>query len=72
MAASGLDVRLKSPFNKVTKLENGNFAVHLEDGTTIEGEKVLSAMGRPPLVDQLNLPAAGVEAEKGGIKVDEY
>lgn len=72
MTHTGLDVRLKSPFNKVTKLENGNVAVHLEDGTTVEAEKILSALGRPPLVDQLNLPAAGVEVEKGGIKVDEF
>ena len=69
---SGIDLRLKSPFSKVTKLDNGHLQVHLADGTVLEAEKVLSALGRPPLVDELNLPAAGVETDKGGVKVDDF
>ena len=39
MKKLGLDLRLKAPFNKVTKdAESGHLRVHLEDGTFIEAE----------------------------------
>ena len=46
-----LDCRINSPFTGVEKLENGMFRVNLADGTHIEAEKVLSAVGRPPNVE---------------------
>ena len=67
-----LDCRINTPFTGVEKLDNGMMRVNLADGTCIEAEKVLSAVGRPPNVDSLKLENAGVEVVKGAIKVDEY
>jgi len=68
----GLKYRLKAPFNNVEKLENGMFRVNMVDGSHIDAEVVLSALGRPPLVEPLKLENAGVEVVKGAVKVDEF
>lgn len=54
--------------------ESGLKTVTLANGDVIEGvDTVLMATGRAPLVDPLNLPAAGVEQKEGGyIVTDEY
>ena len=44
----------------------------LENGTIIESEVVLAAMGRPPNLDDLKLVNAGVEIENGAVKIDDY
>lgn len=72
MAKLHLDCRLNSPFTSVEKLDNGLLRVNLADGTFVDAEKVLSALGRPPAVDDLNLGNAGVEVVKGAVKVDEW
>lgn len=46
--------------------------VNLSDGTSIQANKILSALGRPPNVEPLELDKAGVEVVNGAIKVDEY
>jgi len=50
-----LDCRVNTPFTGVEKLDNGMYRVNLADGTSIEAEKVLSAIGRPPNVADLKL-----------------
>jgi mycothione reductase len=51
----------------------GDIAVELDDGTTVEGDLLLAATGRIPNGDRLNLAAGGVDAyEDGRIVVDEY
>ena len=50
-----LDCRINTPFTGVEKLDNGMYRVNLADGTSIEAERVLSAIGRPPNVDSLQL-----------------
>lgn len=72
MKKLGLDVRLKTPFEKVTKNDDGSFKVHLKDGTSVEGEKVMVALGRPPNVDPLCLENTDVVVEKRAVKVDEF
>ncbi len=69
-----LDVRLKTPFTKVTKDEaSGKLSVHTgTDGEVIETDKVLIALGRPPNVLGLGLEEIGVQLEKGSVKVDEH
>ena len=59
MTKLGLDVRLKSPFDKVTQSDDG-LCVHLRDGTTIIAEKVLQATGRPPLTKSMGLEELGI------------
>lgn len=70
MKKLGMDVRLKTPFTKVTKGENGVLSVHLNDGSTVEGEKCLIALGRPPNVEPLALENTDVKVEKRAIVVD--
>lgn len=72
MAKLHLDCRLNAPFKSVEKLENGLLRVNLEDGTFVDAERVLSALGRPPAVDDLTLGNAGIEVVKGAVKVDEW
>mmetsp|Transcript_12465 Transcript_12465/g.20942 ORF Transcript_12465/g.20942 Transcript_12465/m.20942 type:complete len:154 (+) Transcript_12465:655-1116(+) len=72
MKKLGLDCRPNTPFKSVEKLENGLFRVLLDDGTHIDAEKVLSALGRPPNFAPLKLENAGVEVENNAIKVDDF
>lgn len=72
MKKLGMDVRLKTPFTKVTKGDNGMLSVHLNDGTTVEGEKCLIALGRPPNVEPLALENTDVKVEKRAVVVDEF
>ena len=45
-------------------------AVHCNDGRVVEGSHVLLAIGSVPNSEDLGLEAAGIESEKGYIKVD--
>jgi dihydrolipoamide dehydrogenase len=62
---------------KLEKAQVGKKAVKLtvvaKDGksSTIDVERVLVAVGRAPIVDDIGLDKAGVEVEKGFIKVDD-
>jgi dihydrolipoamide dehydrogenase len=65
--------------HRVTAVEkaDGGYAVHAEtdagDGTTVEGEEVLVALGRRPNSDTLGLDAAGIEVDdRGYVETDEY
>lgn len=57
----GLDARVKSPFTGVSKLDNGMLRVALADGGHVDAETVLVAIGRPPMVEKLQLENAGVK-----------
>jgi len=73
MEKLGLDVRLNSPHEKVEKLGENEYALHLANGDKIECNKVLVALGRPPNVDPLKLENCGVKVDKyGSVIVDEY
>jgi pyruvate/2-oxoglutarate dehydrogenase complex dihydrolipoamide dehydrogenase (E3) component len=48
----------------------GRYVVSFEDGTTVEGERLLVATGRRPRVDDLGLENVGIEASPRGIRVD--
>ncbi|MFC5753980.1 dihydrolipoyl dehydrogenase [Actinomadura rugatobispora] len=54
------------------KPTQGGVAVTLENGTTIDAELLLVAVGRGPVSDGIGLAEAGVETERGFVKVDEY
>jgi pyruvate/2-oxoglutarate dehydrogenase complex dihydrolipoamide dehydrogenase (E3) component len=48
-------------------------ALDLEDGSSLEADRILVAIGRVPNVKRLELDKAGVEVDmKGYVKVDEY
>ena len=52
--------------DKVTRLENGKVEVTLGSGRRIVTDMVLFAAGRMGATDDLNLPAAGLEADSRG------
>ncbi|MGH1418266.1 MAG: glutathione-disulfide reductase [Hyphomicrobiaceae bacterium] len=57
--------------SRVEKTENG-LVGHLSDGTTIEADQIMLAVGRSPNVEGLGLEAAGVEIGPGNrIVVDD-
>ena len=44
--------------------------IRLRDGHTIAGDELLVAAGRTPVVEDLNLDAAGIDYDASGIRVD--
>lgn len=45
--------------------------IELEDGTVLSGSHLLVAAGRKPVMDGLNLEAAGIDFDRRGIKTDD-
>ena len=70
---SGIDLRVNTVIDRIEKVGDGLIA-HLSDGTVLECDAVIYAIGRKPLTRGLGLEAAGVEVdEAGAIKVnDQY
>ena len=73
-AELGIDVRTRSTVQRIDKTANG-FLVHAStDGQvkTVAADLVVHAAGRAPDLDTLDLTAAGVMAEKGRLKLNEF
>ncbi len=68
---NGADLRLGSPVVKAEALESG-LAMILEDGTSLEGDRVLLATGRRPRLGDLGLDTLGIApSAAGALDVDE-
>ncbi len=64
-------MRLNEEVSSVEELPDGSVVAKLESNKKIIGEALLYAVGRQGNVDELNLAAAGLEADaRGRIKVD--
>lgn len=72
MEKLGLEVKLDSPHQSVTKNDDGTLNVNLKSGESITCNKCLVAVGRPPNVEPLALQNTGVQVAKGAIVVDEF
>jgi glutathione reductase (NADPH) len=73
-AELGIEVRTRSTVQRIDKTANG-FLVHAStDGQvkTVAADLVVHAAGRAPDLDTLDLTAAGVMAEKGRLKLNEF
>lgn len=68
--AKGIRFRFNAPLEKIEKQADGSLLVHVGSGDPIAADAVLFATGRAPKIDGLGLEKAGVEIEKGAIKVD--
>lgn len=72
----GVDIRLNSPHKSVVQEADGSLTLHLEVGdfkeSKINTDKILVAIGRPPLVDNLHLENTAVMTKKGVVVVDEF
>ena len=72
MEKKGIKLKLNASFEKVEKTDAG-LTVHLDDGTTLEADTVMSAIGRRPNVNGLGLEEAGVALkDNGAVIVDDY
>jgi len=49
----------------------GHVGVTLSDGSTVEGDRLLVATGRAPVLDDVGLAAAGIDGSSGVIPVDD-
>ncbi|HVZ84003.1 MAG TPA: Si-specific NAD(P)(+) transhydrogenase [Terracidiphilus sp.] len=66
-------LRLGEEVESVEELPDGTVVANLESKKRISGDALLFAVGRQGAVDELDLPAAGIEADKRGrIPVDEH
>jgi NAD(P) transhydrogenase len=65
-------LRLNESVASVEELSDGTVVAHLESKKKISGDALLYCVGRQGNVDELNLSAAGLEADqRGRIKVDD-
>ena len=72
MEKKGITIKLNSSFEKVEKTDTG-LTVRLSDGTSLEADTVMSAIGRRPKVTGLGLEEVGVKMkENGAVIVDDY
>jgi glutathione reductase (NADPH) len=76
MKKAGIKINTESIIKELVKEADGTVTVHLESGLSFSGfDCVLSAIGRHPLVEALNLPSANVALTSGSIgyiQVDDY
>jgi dihydrolipoamide dehydrogenase len=70
----GIDIMAGAKLEKAEVGKNGvKLTVAAKDGSkTVEVERVLVAVGRAPIVDDIGLDKAGVKTEKGAIVVDDH
>ena len=59
LVEAGVDVRTSSRAVRVTR--DGTFGVELEDGSSVEGDELIVAVGRRPATGELGLDAIGLE-----------
>jgi NAD(P) transhydrogenase len=70
---SRVTLRLNEEVESVEEAPDGKVVANLESKKKISGDALLYAVGRQGNVDELNLTAAGVEADnRGRIRVDEH
>ena len=69
LRAEGVDILEDAPAAQV-RAAQGAIEVVITDGRVVQGSHLLIAVGRKANLDQLNLAAAGVEFDRGGLKVD--
>ncbi|MCW2682012.1 MAG: pyridine nucleotide-disulfide oxidoreductase dimerization region [Frankiales bacterium] len=68
----GVDLRLGVQVQRAELTAQGRARVHLSDGTSVEAERVLVAVGRTPTTEGLGLDVLGIEPDDGGaLAVDE-
>jgi glutathione reductase (NADPH) len=73
LVRSGVRVITHTVFEKIEDIGGGKKRVHLTNGTQLDADVVMYAIGRNPYVEGLGLEQAGVElAENGAIQVDPY
>lgn len=70
LKAEGVIFHTPAKTKLIRKTKTG-VAIDLEDGRTLSGSHLLVAAGRAPIMDGLNLEAAGVKFDRRGIETDD-
>ncbi|MFZ0172527.1 MAG: NAD(P)/FAD-dependent oxidoreductase [Acidimicrobiales bacterium] len=52
--------------------DGDDYVLKLSDGTEVRGERLLVATGRNPRVEGIGLETVGIDADRHGIRVDEF
>ena len=72
LRGDGIDVRLDTEVQGFARTAQGRARASLSDGTSVEAERVLVAVGRGPTTGGLGLELLGIELDDGGaVPVDE-
>ncbi len=74
LRAEGVEIRLGVRADRIGPGAgaDGAHVVGLSDGSEVTGHEVMLAIGRELPLDSLNLPAIGVEPEKGSLSPDDH
>jgi pyruvate/2-oxoglutarate dehydrogenase complex dihydrolipoamide dehydrogenase (E3) component len=67
-----INLRLGARVDKVTTDPGGQVRLSLGDRSTVSAQRLLVAVGRAPVTDGLDLPAAGVSVDDDGNVVTDY
>lgn len=67
----GVNIRTSRKATKVEQDSSGLITVHMDDGSTATGEKLLVALGRHPATDDVGIETVGLEPGKI-VEVDEH
>jgi glutathione reductase (NADPH) len=67
--AEGIEIHTEVNISGIRKVDSG-YQVLFQSGDKLEADLVVNGAGRMPDIDALQLEAAGVKIEKGGIVVD--
>ena len=71
MKRSGMKVHVDAKMTGVEK-GSGGVKVTLENGTTLEGDVLMLAIGRGPVTQDMGFEDAGATLDRGFVTVDEY
>lgn len=70
---AGIELLYNREISRVEKLDSGRYRVTLSNGSERETDLIVSAIGRKPLLDGLDIEKAGVEAAAAGhLEVNEH
>jgi pyruvate/2-oxoglutarate dehydrogenase complex dihydrolipoamide dehydrogenase (E3) component len=70
LAGEGIELHFGQQASAVSR-HGDKYALELEDGTALHGDKLLVATGRRARTDGIGLDAVGIEPGKNGVEVDE-
>jgi pyruvate/2-oxoglutarate dehydrogenase complex dihydrolipoamide dehydrogenase (E3) component len=71
LASEGMELHL-GRHAVAARMEAGEYALELEDGTVLRGDRLLVATGRRPRTEGIGLETVGVDADPRGIPVDPH
>ncbi|SNS87452.1 dihydrolipoyl dehydrogenase [Rhodococcoides kyotonense] len=68
----GLTLRTQTAFTAVADRAGGGVTVDLADGSSIDADLMLVAVGRSPRTDGMGFVEAGIDLDRGFVAVDEW